>query len=81
MYCTHCGAPNDESSTTCTGCKATLFRPGSPTRPSQAAGIPNYLVQSILVTLCCCMIPGIVAISSAKRERENADFHTSRNAT
>lgn len=24
--------------------------------------IPNYLVQSILVTLCCCMPLGIVAI-------------------
>jgi hypothetical protein len=24
--------------------------------------VPNYLVQSILVTVCCCLIPGIVAI-------------------
>jgi hypothetical protein len=24
--------------------------------------IPNYLVQSILVTLCCCLIGGIIAI-------------------
>jgi hypothetical protein len=26
------------------------------------AQIPNYLVQSILVTLCCCVPAGIVAI-------------------
>lgn len=26
---------------------------------------PNYLVQSILVTLCCCLIGGIVAIVNA----------------
>jgi hypothetical protein len=27
-----------------------------------AATIPNYLVQSILVTLCCCLPLGVVAI-------------------
>src|SRR5687767_5164983 len=36
-------------------------------RPSRGRGgpredIPNYLVQSILVTLCCCLPGGIVAI-------------------
>jgi hypothetical protein len=31
-----------------------------PPPPSQT--VPNYLVQSILVTLCCCLFPGIVAI-------------------
>jgi hypothetical protein len=42
--------------------------PGSsftPPPPGSAPGgpvIPNYLVQSILVTLCCCMPLGIVAI-------------------
>ena len=41
-----------------------------PPRPSQSFGappppagqIPNYLIQSILVTLCCCLPLGIVAI-------------------
>ena len=30
--------------------------------PMPPGSVPNYLVQSILVTLCCCQIPGIVAI-------------------
>ena len=29
------------------------------------ANVPNYLVQSILVTLCCCIPFGIVAIVNA----------------
>lgn len=61
MYCTQCGTANDDQASICSKCKATLFRPGSsPTGPAQV--IPNYLVQSILVTVCCCLIPGIVAI-------------------
>jgi hypothetical protein len=31
---------------------------------------PNYLVPAILVTLCCCMIGGIVAIVNAAHVRE-----------
>ncbi|HKQ60233.1 MAG TPA: CD225/dispanin family protein [Candidatus Polarisedimenticolaceae bacterium] len=45
----------------CTRCRATLYRPGSAASPPPQA-IPNYLVQSILVTLCCCLIPGVVGI-------------------
>jgi ribosomal protein L40E len=61
MYCTQCGSPNDEQATTCVRCQASLFRPGTPL-PPRAQTIPNYLAQSILVTLCCCQVPGIVAI-------------------
>jgi len=30
--------------------------------PAPATPIPNYLIQSILVTLCCCLPLGVVAI-------------------
>jgi hypothetical protein len=30
--------------------------------PAAGAQVPNYLVQSILVTLCCCLPFGVVAI-------------------
>ncbi|HKO55598.1 MAG TPA: CD225/dispanin family protein [Thermoanaerobaculia bacterium] len=30
--------------------------------PAAPGSVPNYLVQSILVTLCCCLPAGIVAI-------------------
>jgi hypothetical protein len=35
---------------------------GAPYGQVPAAPIPNYLVQSILATLCCCMPLGIVAL-------------------
>lgn len=34
----------------------------APPPPSGGEPIPNYLVQSILVTFCCCLPLGIVAI-------------------
>ena len=34
----------------------------SPSVQGASANVPNYLVQSILVTLCCCLPFGIVAI-------------------
>ena len=37
-------------------------RPAGFGAPPPAEPIPNYLVQSILVTLCCCLPFGIVAI-------------------
>ncbi|MDZ4848943.1 MAG: CD225/dispanin family protein [Pirellulaceae bacterium] len=35
--------------------------------PPQGIPLPNYLVQSILVTLCCCIPFGIVAIVFASQ--------------
>ena len=61
MYCTQCGAENDDAAKLCTRCQATLFRPGS-VASGPAQTIPSYLIQSIFITLCCCQIPGIVAI-------------------
>jgi hypothetical protein len=63
MYCTQCGTENSRGATTCSRCAAALYEPGStPTPPLQTTSIPSYLIPSILVTLCCCQIPGIVAI-------------------
>ena len=59
MYCTKCGASNDDNAFACTNC-------GQPLRPPQPPGprpnIPTYLVHSILVTLFCCLPFGIVGI-------------------
>jgi hypothetical protein len=35
---------------------------GGPSPQPTGAQIPNYLIQSILVTLCCCLPLGVVAI-------------------
>ena len=61
MFCRKCGAQNDDNAVKC-------FKCGEPMQevtilpPMTATKIPNYLVQAILVTLCCCLPFGIVAI-------------------
>src|SRR5512135_824417 len=66
MYCTHCGAPNEEKDLNCVKCGQSL-REGAPTAPpappaTPAVPIPNYLVQAILCTIFCCLPAGIVGI-------------------
>ena len=38
------------------------YRSGDPWQTEGRPHFPNYLVQAILVTIFCCLIPGIVAI-------------------
>ena len=56
MYCTNCGQLRPDGATSCPSCGTPVPRFSTPT------AIPNYLVQSILVTLCCCLPFGIVAV-------------------
>jgi hypothetical protein len=56
VYCTNCGAERPDDATTCPSCGRAIQHFPLPPR------IPNYLVQSILVTLCCCLPFGIVAV-------------------
>lgn len=65
MYCASCGTEQDDNSINCTSCGQPLH--GS--QVQQPAGYaevgikPNtFLVPSILVTIFCCQIFGIVAI-------------------
>ena len=56
MYCSNCGERRPDNALICPACQAQIQQfPG-------VAEIPNYLVQSILVTFCCCLPVGIVAI-------------------
>ncbi len=77
MNCPNCGTSNLDDAAVCGNCGRSL-RGGAPpsyavpppppssfgASPSAAAGapIPNYLWQSIVVTLCCCLPLGIVSI-------------------
>lgn len=56
MYCTGCGTPRADNATVCASCGAPVqhFAPQAP--------INNYLIPAVLVTLCCCLPGGVVAI-------------------
>jgi hypothetical protein len=67
MFCRKCGAENANNAPTCISCGEPLRNPFEPTiaggGPITAEGKPpNYLVQAILVTFCCCLPLGIVSI-------------------
>jgi hypothetical protein len=74
VNCPNCGTSNLDNAAICINCGRSLapgaaqsYTPPPPpasygAAPAAGATIPNYLVQSILVTLCCCLPLGIVAI-------------------
>ena len=59
MFCTNCGAQRPAGTAPCPNCglPARAMQPHPPLHH-----VPTYLVQSILVTICCCMPFGIPAI-------------------
>jgi hypothetical protein len=86
MYCQNCGCLIDDSATVCPRCgqSTTEVSPYASPGDYQPAGqygpramgppLPTYLVQSILVTLFCCLPFGIVAIVQAAKveSKQNA---------
>jgi hypothetical protein len=53
-------------------------------RSETGTNVPNYLVQSILVTLCCCVPLGIVAIVNAAQVNGHiaaGNYEAARNAS
>ena len=60
MYCPKCGSENEENAQACLTCGEVFQTAGVDASVSQK--IPNYLAQSILVTLLCCLPLGIPAI-------------------
>ncbi|MBN1816567.1 MAG: CD225/dispanin family protein [Sedimentisphaerales bacterium] len=66
MFCSKCGTINDDNAFRCVNCGEQLQAAGSgvPAQPAfnNVGNVPNYLVQAILITLCCCQPFGIVAI-------------------
>lgn len=73
MFCPKCGSENDNTATQCTNCGQAIGGQAPATQGTASysgapvASIPNYLVQSILSTLCCCLPFGIVAIIFASQ--------------
>jgi len=56
VYCTNCGNELSHDALACANCGQGI--PHFPPPPK----VPNYLVHSIIVTLCCCLPFGIVAL-------------------
>lgn len=69
MYCVQCGTNNEPGADFCVQCGARLNAVPVPQTPAVTtpATIPNYMVQSILVTLCCCLPIGIACILKANK--------------
>jgi hypothetical protein len=85
MYCPHCGEQMSDRAPSCPRCGRDV-RPmttpdGWAAEPAAPSGpvlqVPDYLVQGILVTLCCCLpfgIAGIVYAAQANARREVGDY-------
>jgi hypothetical protein len=58
MFCTSCGTQLPPGAAACPTCGARVIIP----QPMGGPAINNYLVPSILVTFCCCLPFGIIAI-------------------
>ena len=56
MYCTRCGTSRPDGMNVCPNCGMAAPAYAEPPK------IQNYLVPSILITLCCCVPAGVVAI-------------------
>lgn len=64
MFCRQCGAQNDDNAWKCVQCGTELRAAPAPApiQPVATVTIPNYLWQSIVVTIFCCWPLGIPAI-------------------
>ena len=76
MYCPKCGALNDDDASQCTLCdnelrsgwgKPDKNRYGYVHREPVREHIPSYLLEAILVTICCSPLFGIIAIVYAAK--------------
>lgn len=62
VFCQSCGAENSDQNISCENCNEPLTSNNQMSNSKQYENVPNYLVTSIIVTLCCCLPFGIVAI-------------------
>jgi Interferon-induced transmembrane protein/zinc-ribbon domain len=66
MFCPKCGKEIADDAVICVGCGRAMA-PGYSAAPQNSTVIPNYMVQSILATLFCCVPFGIVSIVYAAK--------------
>ncbi len=66
-FCRHCGSENRSDALRCQNCRKSLSIYQAAAHVESRPHIPNYLTQSILVTIFCCVPAGIVSIVYAAR--------------
>ena len=84
MYCRNCGAPNDDNAWKCVQCGTVLQQAPAAAVTAPTVMIPNYLTQSIICTLLCCLPLGIVGIIYAAQVNTKVaqgDIEGARNAS
>lgn len=73
IYCPQCGTANADTAAVCGSCQSALPTAALAAAPGAAAPAPgappaaqpqisNYLIPAIVITLCCCLPGGIVAL-------------------
>lgn len=62
VFCQSCGAENSDQNISCEKCNVPLESNNQNSNSKQYENVPNYLITSIIVTLCCFLPFGIVAI-------------------
>ena len=76
MYCTKCGAQNEDVARVCVRCGAALGQIRAYQSYPQTV-VPTYLAQAILVTLFCCLpfgIPAIVFAAQVNSKLTGGDY-------
>lgn len=86
FICPNCGETNRETAASCVKCGYDMINwpsvvPGEPEEPSYPPApigcIRNELWHSVLIAMCCCLIPGVIAIfysAAARTRREAGDY-------
>ena len=76
MFCPNCGSQNNDSAGFCASCGTSLKPQQAQSQPMASSNVPagggglppkTWLVESILVTLFCCLPFGIAGIVNASK--------------
>jgi len=84
VFCSNCGATNDDKAWQCVQCQASLQPTLPPLGSAPSVVIPNYLWQAIACTACCCIplgIPAIVYAAQVNTKVVSGDLEGARQAS
>jgi hypothetical protein len=62
LYCPKCGCLNPDAAVTCERCLEAMPSVSVSPQSKDLTTITDYTIWSVLVTVLCCLIPGIMAV-------------------